>query len=173
MQQILYCLYKSVFVTLQVFFERIASGKSMSTLVTSKRSHPSVSANMSLQARAKCLIANRTSVRLVAFVQALVVVQVAAIGERFPALVTLEGAPTVMPVEVHHQVAPAQKSLFADVTNKGPVFLVHLGVVIVVSNAGKSLAARLADEWFFSRVSSLVHIQIAHFEEALVADITS
>jgi hypothetical protein len=58
------------------------------------------------------------------------------------------------------------------VTNKGPVFLVHLGVVIVVSDAGKSLAARLADERFFTRVSSLVHIQIAHFEEALVADIT-
>jgi hypothetical protein len=83
---------------LQVFFERIASGKSMSTLMTSKRSHPSVSANVGLQARAECLIANRTSVRLVAFVQALVVVQVATIRKGFPAFVTLKGAPTVMPI---------------------------------------------------------------------------
>lgn len=58
-------------------------------------------------------------------------------------------------------------------TNKGSVFLVHLSVVIVVSNTSKSLAACLADERFFTRVSSLVHIQVAHFEEALVADITS
>lgn len=105
--------------------------------------------------------------------QALVVVQVAAIGERLPTLVTLERAPTVMPVEMHHQIASAQKSLFANMTNKWSLFLVHLGVVIVVTDTGKALATHLADEGFFTRMRSLMHIKVTHFEEALVADFTS
>lgn len=58
-------------------------------------------------------------------------------------------------------------------TNKGSLFLVHLGVVIVVTDTGKALAAHLADEGFFARVRSLMNIKVAHFEEALVADFTS
>jgi hypothetical protein len=155
-----------------MFFERVACCESISTLMASKRSHARVSSDVGLQARAKCLVANGTSIRLVTFMQTLVMVQVAAIGERLAALVTLEGAPTVMPVQVHHQVASTQKSLFANMTNEWPVFLVHLDVMIVVSNAGKALAACLADEGLFTRVSSLVHIQVAHFKKTLVANVT-
>lgn len=77
-------------------------------------------------------------------------VQVAAIRKRFAAFVTLEWAPTVVPVQVYHQVTSAQKSLFADVTDKRPVFQVHLGVMIIVSNAGKALTTGLADKGLFT-----------------------
>jgi len=108
-------------VALQVFLQRVASGERLSALVAGKGSDAGVRPDVRLQSRTERLVADGTGVGLVALVQPLVVVQVAAVGERLAALVALERFVPVVPVQVHHQVAPAQKTLVAHCALERPL----------------------------------------------------